>query len=174
MRDPRGDAGPAGWGAGAAHMDGMRRGKAIKSVRQGPGVKIEVYNHMANTRRTRRLGSLIRAELGDLLTRKVKDPRLAFISITGVDVSPDMGQAKVYFSLMDESKAAEAEAGFKAASGFLRGALAKKLNLKVIPRLVPVYDPSLVRGSEMTALINRVRAEDQAHLAEEQDGEEKE
>ena len=129
---------------------------------------------MANTRRTRRLGSLIRAELGELLTRKVKDPRLSLISITAVDVAPDMSQAKVFFSLLQEGKAAEAEAGFKAASGFLRGELARKLNLKIIPRLVPVYDPSLVRGSEMTALINKVRAEDEARISEQKAAEEKE
>ena len=120
---------------------------------------------MANTRRTRRLGSLIRTELGDLLTRKVKDPRLELISITGVDVSPDMSQAKVFFSLLDESRVPDATAGFRAAGGFLRGELGKKLNLKVIPRLVPIYDPSLARGSEMTALIDRVRAEDAEHMA---------
>lgn len=112
------------------------------------------------TRRTKRLGALLQAELADLLLRRVKDPRMTGVSITGVDVSPDMRQAKVYYSPLDEQRRAEVEAGFEAASPFLRGQLAARLHLKIIPRLTPVYDASLTRGAEMDALIRQVRERD--------------
>ncbi len=113
-------------------------------------------------RRLQKLGSLIKAELAELILRRVKDPRVKDLSITEVDVSPDLKQAKVYFSLWDEKNQAQAEAGFKAASSFLRGQLASRLRLKTVPRLIPIYDSSLVRGAAMDKLIRRVRAADRA------------
>ena len=113
------------------------------------------------TRRTKRLGNLIQAELGDLLLKKVKDPRVGMVSVTAVDVAPDLSQAKVYFSLLDESRRQEAQAGLKAAAGFLRGQLAARLNLKSMPRLIPVYDDSLVQGARMDQLVKAARSRDE-------------
>ncbi len=112
-------------------------------------------------RRLQKLGALIKAELAELILRRVKDPRVKNLSITGVEVSPDLKQAKVYFSLWDEKNQAQAQAGFQAAASFLRGQLASRLRLKTVPRLIPIYDPSLVRGAAMDKLIRRVRAHDQ-------------
>lgn len=120
---------------------------------------------MMATRRTQRLGNLIQAELGELLLKKVKDPRLAQITITGVDVSPDLSQAKVFYSLLETARRPEVEAAFKSASPFLRRELASRLQIKVTPRLLPVYDPSLAEGMRLDGLIRQARQEDQA-LAE--------
>ena len=117
---------------------------------------------MMGTRRTQRLGNLIQAELGDLLLKRVKDPRLAPITITGVDVSPDLSQAKVFYSLLDPAQRAQVEAGFKAAAPFLRHELASRLQIKVTPKLVLVYDPSLAQGAHMDSLIRQARPEDEA------------
>ncbi|MCA1905065.1 MAG: 30S ribosome-binding factor RbfA [Desulfarculus sp.] len=113
------------------------------------------------TRRTERLGNLILAELADLLLKRVKDPRLAGMTLTGVDVSPDLSQAKIYFSLLDAGRRGEVEAGFQAAAPFLRRELATRLAIKTTPRLVLAYDASLVRGAEMERLIRQVRQADQ-------------
>lgn len=121
---------------------------------------------MAETRRTRRLSSLIQSALGELLIRKVKDPRLGMISITGVDVSPDMSQAKVYYSLMDQRELDEVQRGFVKAAGYLRRELAHKLRLKTMPRLIPVYDSTLRHGAEMSALIDQVIQDDVARSGE--------
>lgn len=118
------------------------------------------------TRRTQRLGHLIQAELAELLLRRVKDPRLAGVTLTGVDVSPDLSQAKVFFSLLEEDRRPEVLKGFTAAAPFLRKELAERLSLKITPRLVPVYDRSLAQGAQMEALIRRVRSEDQAKAAQ--------
>ena len=115
---------------------------------------------MPETRRTRRLNALIQAELSSLLLRKVKDPRLKLVSITGVDVSPDLRQAKVFFSPMDEHKKQEVEQAFKSAASFLRRELASNLQLKIMPRLFPVYDDSMVRGAAMSDYIEQVRQKD--------------
>ncbi|MCA1988096.1 MAG: 30S ribosome-binding factor RbfA [Desulfarculus sp.] len=126
------------------------------------------------TRRTERLGNLILAELADLLLKRVKDPRLTGMTLTGVDVSPDLAQAKVYFSLLDASRRREVEAGFQAAAPFLRRELATRLAIKTTPRLVLAYDASLVRGAEMERLIRQVRQADQEQAqtrGEDPDGE---
>jgi ribosome-binding factor A len=116
---------------------------------------------MMGTRRTQRLSNLIQAELGDLLLKRVKDPRLEPITITGVDVSPDLSQAKVFYSLLDAARRPEVEAGFKAAAPFLRHELASRLQIKITPRLWLVYDPSLAQGARMDSLIREAREQDQ-------------
>ncbi len=117
------------------------------------------------TRRTRRVGALIRLELSQLLLRRVKDPRLKEVTITEVRVSPDLRQAKVFYSLLDTTRVDETQRGFEKASPFLRRELAARLQMKVTPRLVPVYDDSLARGADLEALIRRVRAADRAAAA---------
>ncbi|CAO0820115.1 Ribosome-binding factor A [Desulfarculales bacterium] len=117
---------------------------------------------MMGNRRTKRLSNLIQAELGDLLLKRVKDPRLEPVTITGVDVSPDLSQAKVFYSLLDAARRPEVEAGFKAAVSFLRRELASRLQIKIMPRLWLVYDPSLADGARMDTLIRQAREHDQA------------
>ncbi|MBU4565178.1 MAG: 30S ribosome-binding factor RbfA [Desulfarculus sp.] len=114
------------------------------------------------TRRTKRLGNLILAELGGLLARRVKDPRVAAVSLTAVDVAPDLSQAKVYFSVLDPSHSDQALAGLRAAAGFLRKELAANLRLKTMPRLVPVYDDSLIKAAHLDQVIRQARAQDEA------------
>ncbi|BEQ14002.1 30S ribosome-binding factor RbfA [Desulfoferula mesophila] len=115
------------------------------------------------TRRTKRLGNLILAELGALMARRVKDPRVAAVNLTAVDVAPDLSQAKVFFSVLDPAKSGEALAGLNAAAGFLRRELAATLRLKTMPRLVPVYDDSLIKGAHLDQVIRQARAQDEAN-----------
>jgi ribosome-binding factor A len=114
------------------------------------------------TRRTQRLSPLILAELAELLLRRVKDPRLEGINLTGVDVSPDLGQAKVFYSLVDQARRPEVEKGFFNAAPFLRRELASRLQIKTTPRLIPVFDPSIARGLHMDQVIREARAKDEA------------
>jgi len=123
------------------------------------------------TRRTKRLGALIQAELAGLLLRRVKDARLKGVSLTGVDVSPDLTQAKVYYSLLGGGDPERAQSGFQAAAAFLRRELAARLETKTIPRLIPVFDDSIAHGAHMDEVIRRVREEDRRRAGgqEEQD-----
>ena len=113
------------------------------------------------TLRTRRLGSLIQAELANLLSRTVKDPRLQLVTLTGVDVAPDLRQAKVFFTLFNEENRKDAEKGFKMAAPFLRSQLAKVLYLKTVPKLIPVFDSSIGFGVRMENLIKQARVSDE-------------
>ncbi|ADK84263.1 ribosome-binding factor A [Desulfarculus baarsii DSM 2075] len=111
-------------------------------------------------RRTRRVGNLILAELAELLLRRVKDPRLEGLTLTAVDVSPDLHQAKVFYSLLDPQRQPQVEAGFAAAAPFLRRELAARLRIKTLPRLEAVFDGSIVRGLAMDELIKKARQAD--------------
>ncbi len=115
-----------------------------------------------STRRTERLGRLIQAELAELLLKRVKDPRLEGVTLTGVDVSPDLSLAKVFFSLLDQARRPEVERGFHAAAPFLRRELAGRLNLKTMPRLAPVFDKTLAQGAHLEEVIRQARRADQA------------
>jgi ribosome-binding factor A len=127
--------------------------------------------NMGASLRTRKLGSLLQAELADLLRRRVKDPRLHPITLTGVDVSPDLSMARVYFSVLDENKLPDAQNGFAAAAPFLRSQLASNLRLKTVPRLVAVFDRALRDGAHMESLIRQVIARDQMGKTEKSEDE---
>ncbi len=118
------------------------------------------------SRRLLKVASLIRSELAEIIARKVKDPRLRGVSITSVEVSADLGRARVYYSVMDISRRQEVHEGLVAASPFLRRELGARLRLKMIPRLVPCYDPSIAEGARMDELIRRVREDDERRHAQ--------
>ena len=101
------------------------------------------------------INEAIQKELASLL-RTVKDPRVqdVMISITHVETTPDLRYAKVYVSFLQEDKAADAMKGLKSASGFLRRALGKNLQLRYTPELVWEKDDSIIYGAKMLKLIN--------------------
>ena len=111
------------------------------------------------SRRTQRLGALLLQEIAELLRREVKDPRLGsgLISITDVEVSPDLQQAKVYVSVYGSAEeAADVLAGLASAAGFLRRELRERLVLRTIPALVFLPDPSLERADRILALMRQL------------------
>lgn len=117
------------------------------------------------TRRTERIGEQIRAELARLLREEVTDPRVGLVTLTRVDVSPDLRNARVYWSALHadaerdprEDAAGETALGLASAAGFLRRRLARLLHLKRVPELRFVHDPSLALGSETLNLIRGLR-----------------
>lgn len=113
------------------------------------------------TRRTERISDLLRAEISDLLLREVKDPRVAgLVTITEVDVSPDLSRAKVFVSVMgtDEEKTSTLRA-LTAAAHFVQRNLGKRLTLRRVPELDFVPDDSLERGAQILELLNKTRDE---------------
>lgn len=113
---------------------------------------------MTGLRRARRVGDRIREELSYLLLRKVKDPRIGFVTITQVVVSPNLRLAKVYYSVYgtDEDKKRVKE-GLDRALGFIKRELSHRLELKYMPELVFHYDRSLEDGSRMEELFRKLR-----------------
>ncbi len=116
---------------------------------------------MPNPYRQEKLGELIAAELSNLLRTRVKDPRVGFASITRVEVSGDMRHAKVFVSVMGDSKEQkETMRGLTNATGFLRHELASLLTLRFMPELVFKLDHSIEEGSRVLELINKAQQED--------------
>ena len=105
--------------------------------------------------RINRINEEIQKALADQL-RSVKDPRVAevMISITRVETTPDLRYAKVYVSILQDDKAADAIKGLKSAGGYLRREVASDLKLRYTPELVWALDDSIVYGAKLLSLIN--------------------
>jgi len=113
--------------------------------------------------RIERVNQLIRQEISELLQREVKDPRLGgLISITEVDTSADLKNARVYVSCLcgDEEKK-ELLITLAAAAGFFRNELMKRLTLRHIPELEFRWDDSIEKGARLLELIDQVSHEEQ-------------
>jgi ribosome-binding factor A len=110
------------------------------------------------SRRLSRLGSQMQEEISDIIRRKVKDPRLGLVSVTGVRVSADLSYASVYFSVIggreDVEKTMSCLAG---ASRFIRAELAHRLHVRRIPELRFFYDDSSVRGARIDKLLKDLK-----------------
>ena len=113
--------------------------------------------------RTERVGHFLHQELARLLQSTVRDPRLAYVNITGVEVSRDLSHAKVFFTLMNDVSAAErneVSAVLTKVSGFLRSELAKVSAMRTVPRIAFRFDESVGRGRDMETLLREVRRAD--------------
>ena len=106
------------------------------------------------TRRQKQISVLIQKELGDLLEKKVSDPRLDFMTITAVKVSPDLRQAHIYVSTLGDQQ--EAMEGFDHAASFLRRELASRLALRYVPELIFHLDTSLQHGERIFQLLEEI------------------
>ena len=125
---------------------------------------------MANYRRGR-INDEVQKELAMVL-REIKDPRVrdAFISITAVDVTPDLKFAKVYYSAMQGDKK-EVAKGLKSSAGFIRRQIAQKLNLRITPELSFVEDTSIKYGAHISELLSGITFSDEEEETEEKDDE---
>ena len=110
------------------------------------------------TRRTQRVNELLRQEISLVLQRQLRDPRLSsLISITRVDTSEDLRNAKVYVSVLGSgAKKNDALNGLSSAAGYLRKELGDVLPLKHIPSLAFVLDESLDRGAAILEVLDHL------------------
>ena len=88
---------------------------------------------------------------------ELKDPRIGFVTVTGVETSPDLRHARVFVSVLgSNAKRAKTLDGLAAAHGVLQARLAKELRMKRTPQLAFEYDPTVERGVRMTQLIDEL------------------
>ncbi len=107
--------------------------------------------------RIKRLQEEIKKEASFIIQRKVKDPRLGFVSITDVELSRDYSYCKIFISVLgDENEREQTMEGLHKATGFIRSELAKKLRLKTVPKLSFHYDQSLEYGSKIDAILKKL------------------
>ena len=92
-----------------------------------------------------------------MILRDVKDPRVsgAFISVTGAEVTPDLKYAKVYYSaLMVDKK--EVKRGLASSAGFIRGQIAKRMNLRITPEITFIEDGSIEYGARISKILEGI------------------
>ncbi len=131
--------------------------------------------------RAQRVADQMRREIATLIQMEVNDPRVGMVSITAVDVSKDLAYANIYVTVLnslsnngqadfdtlsepsdlDKLEVAENIKALNKAAGFLRSLLAKRLRLRVVPKLKFHYDASVERGQQLSKLIDNALAADQ-------------
>jgi ribosome-binding factor A len=111
--------------------------------------------------RMRRVNESVRQVLSEAVG-ELKDPRIGFVTVTGVETTADLRQARVYVSVFGSDEARqETLAGLEAAHGVLQGRLGRELRMKRTPQLAFEYDPTVERGVRMTQLIDELAPDDE-------------
>jgi len=101
----------------------------------------------------RRVDEAVRAVLSDAITTDLKDPRIGFVTVTAVDTTPDLRQAKVFVSVLgSEDDVTASLAGLQSSHGFLQRRVAEELRLKHTPTLEFVFDDTVRRADRINRL----------------------
>ncbi len=121
---------------------------------------------MANYRRGRINDEMLKEVA--MILREVKDPRVqnAFVSVTAAEVTPDLKYAKIYYSFLKGDDPKEVAKGLKTAAGFIRGQIAKRMNLRITPELTFVPDNSIKQGAHIATLLEGITFSDENEDAE--------
>lgn len=112
-----------------------------------------------SNQRPDRVAQEIQSAIAEILTRgKLRDPRIGYITLTGVKVSPDLRVARVFYSMIGtEEQKKETQAGLEAAKGFVRREVTSAVNLRVSPEIFFSFDASLETGDRIERLLKEVK-----------------
>ncbi|GIN11186.1 ribosome-binding factor A [Shouchella clausii] len=115
---------------------------------------------MANNRAVR-VGEQMKKELSDILIRDIKDPRVRFVTVTGVDVTGDLQQATAFITVLGDDEERKATlAGLEKAKGFIRTELGKRIRLRKTPELSFSFDESIQYGNRIESLLRDLNKND--------------
>jgi ribosome-binding factor A len=104
--------------------------------------------------RSNRIGEQMKKELGDIIGRKLKDPRVGFVTVTAVDVTGDLQQATVFITVLGDEQQKEATLGaLMKATGFIRSEIGKRVRLRKTPELFFQFDESIAYGNKIEKLL---------------------
>ncbi len=112
-------------------------------------------------KRSQRVSDLIREEVADIIMYKLKDPRIGFVTVTGVELSPDLKQANVFVSILKEEERVATLDALTSSKAFMRTILAKHLRMKYIPHLHFRLDSSIDYGFKIDKLLKEIRDKDE-------------
>lgn len=119
------------------------------------------------TTRQRRVGELIKEQVGQIIQQEVSDPRIGFVTVTEVEVTADLREAHVYVSVLgDPEQAKKSIAGLQRAAGYIRKLLGRRVDLRVLPELTFALDRSLERGSRVLELLHGLEEKEETREAE--------
>lgn len=111
--------------------------------------------------RVGRVGEQLKKEISQIIQTELKDPRIGFITVTGVDVTNDFSQAKVYLSVLGSEEQREATIKLLTrSSGFIRSEVGKRIRMRKIPDLHFKFDASIDYGSKIESLIHQINERD--------------
>jgi ribosome-binding factor A len=122
--------------------------------------------------RTQRVADHLQRELAALIQHQVRDPRVGMVSVTGVDVSRDLGHARIYYTVLGVDSSEDAKESTEAlnkAAGFLRSQLSKDSSMRSVPQLRFYFDSSVGRGRDLEDLIQRATRADRELRPDEDD-----
>lgn len=117
--------------------------------------------------RANRVGEQMKKELSEIISRKLKDPRVGFVTVTDVKVTGDLQQAKVYISVLgDEKKKEDTLKGLAKASGFIRTEIGQRIRLRKTPEFTFEFDESISYGNRIESILKQIQ-EAPEHVDEE-------
>ncbi len=108
-------------------------------------------------KRSQRVSDLLREEVADIIMKKVKDPRLGFVTVTGVDITDDLKMAKVFISILKEEERETTLDILNSAKSFIRSEVAKRVRMKSIPSIEFRVDESIEYGSRIEKLLRGLK-----------------
>lgn len=113
---------------------------------------------MAQQYRVGRLSQEIQREVNDILQKRVRDPRVQGVTITGVEVTGDLQRAKIYYSILSDlaSDAKKTQQGLEKATGLIRRELGQRLSIYVTPEIIFERDASVQYGDHIDELLNKL------------------
>ncbi|MCM3569058.1 30S ribosome-binding factor RbfA [Neobacillus mesonae] len=112
--------------------------------------------------RPNRVGEQMKKELSDIIGRKIKDPRIGFVTVTDVQVTGDLQQAKVFISVLgDDEQKENTLKGLAKAKGFIRSEIGHRIRLRKTPEIIFEFDESIDYGNRIETLIHELHTDDQ-------------
>jgi ribosome-binding factor A len=107
--------------------------------------------------RPERLAKIIKQEVSEIIHEQVSDPRIGFISVTDVDLSPDLENCRIFISVLgNEQSKQDSMQGLESATRFIRGKLGDRVEFREVPKIAFVRDDSLEKGSKVLGIINKL------------------
>jgi ribosome-binding factor A len=111
--------------------------------------------------RANRVAEQMKKELGDIIGRKLKDPRVGFVTVTGVEVTGDLQQSKIYITVLgDEEKKHQTLQALEKAKGFIRTEIGRRIRLRKTPEIQFTLDQSIEYGTRIEKLISELNEND--------------
>lgn len=111
--------------------------------------------------RANRVGEQMKKELGEIIGRKIKDPRVGFVTVTDVQVTGDLQQATVFISVLgDEEQRENTLRGLAKAKGFIRSEIGQRIRLRKTPEILFEFDESIDYGNRIESLLHQIQDED--------------
>lgn len=110
--------------------------------------------------RVNRVAEQMKKELSDIIGRKLKDPRVGFVTVTDVEVTGDLQQAKIFVTTLDDQEREATLEGLEKAGGFIRQEIGSRIRLRKVPEIAFYWDASFEQGARIEQLIKEIHEEE--------------